>query len=254
MYASAALEASHAGAAMILEHEVVTQPRACPVEIVAVEPARVLDGPAWHPLRAARDVTFEQLRVRGGAVVVIEEQQRAQLACGVELGDAIALDLEPRAIGRVAPEHPVQRDAVTGGGDEPGLDASLALRDEELERAQPFLDAAGHERATAPVLVAEVVARQQTERGDALGFAKAPERGECAIGGVRRDAQRIGAQRLEARERPVDVVRVVEVDAQRPAVGAELERPPRYGLSKEPPSRVPTQTLSERYPRREVRM
>ena len=87
-----------------------------------------------------------------------------------------------------------------------------------------------HSNQAAAILEPERRAVQRTERipiGGRHGRVPAVVRSRRR---VRRDAQRIGTQRLEARERGIEVTWVVEIEVLRSARGVELDDPEKRTL------------------------
>ena len=181
--------------------------------------------PAASPA-AKRASRFDR---RGEAILGIEEEHRAQQAVRADLEEPDALELECVATGLAEPTDLIEHDAIAERPDERAIGAEPRLRG-ELHRRDPGLDVSAHERPLAAVFVNEVGAGERTNRvpvageeGVPMSIAHACRRGRrnrCAS--IRSPRPRaIGAQRLEARERPVEVVRIVEVAAQRLAAGIE---------------------------------
>jgi hypothetical protein len=154
-------------------------------------------------------MAFEELPGRSAAVVGLEQDLRDDAAALVDLADRQALDLEGGVAGGRVPADAFQRQAIAGRG-------------EHCTRVQsvPGMTTAGEEGLAipgeadpAPAVVEEQARRIQVrERVPVACLARLLLAIARARRRVRRDAQRIGAQLREARERGVECLDLEELE------------------------------------------
>jgi len=134
-----------AGALVVVKVEVVRKRRAQALEIVVVPGAQGVELLGRCAIGAARRVALEKLGAGGGAILGVEQDHGAQLAGGVDFGEAQVLPFEARPAAAPVPAGAVQGEPIARGGEELRFEACTGLDEEEIQPPQPGVHVAAYQ-------------------------------------------------------------------------------------------------------------